>query len=519
MKLYLFAITVFTTPGWLLTVADSPGFDLFFTSNLEEMVDVPIQFENPLPSWLKGILIRNGLGRFEIGARKFYHSFDAFGKLCSWRFWGNGSVTFSTKFLQSDSYKASMRSHTIVPYLLFEGVDPPFNEIEKITALIRGIDNMNVNVYRFYDAHHHQYQYVALNDYWKVYNFDPKSLSTVKSINAEVPDGTPDSSLAFLSFLSSAHPLPEMGTTNHFTFVSSVSLVPGFKSKIELIRIKSAMERELIAKWSVDKVPYMHSFSITENYAIFFASPFYVNVLKMSRYAEPFNCLDWYEDEETTIYVVELKNGIVHSIKTDNVFTMHHINAFEEDEDIVVDISTYPSPDFIKNLQLSILRDPQLRNSFDVHAVVKRYHINLKNKTAMFTLFDSTPDIPFASRIDMPTINENYRYKNYCFVYGVVLKKDDMELSRIALVKKDLCNMKRDKQWYVPGHYPVEAWFVQAPGAKEEDDGYLLVPVLDGERSQSYLTMISAKDMKTVNIASLPTIIPFGLHGKFFEDV
>jgi hypothetical protein len=31
-----------------------PGFDLFFSSNLEEMTDVPIYFENPLPTWLHG---------------------------------------------------------------------------------------------------------------------------------------------------------------------------------------------------------------------------------------------------------------------------------------------------------------------------------------------------------------------------------------------------------------------------------------------------------------------------------
>jgi hypothetical protein len=35
-----------------------PGFDLFFSSNLEEMTDVSIYFENPLPTWLHGTLVR-----------------------------------------------------------------------------------------------------------------------------------------------------------------------------------------------------------------------------------------------------------------------------------------------------------------------------------------------------------------------------------------------------------------------------------------------------------------------------
>lgn len=36
-----------------------PGFDTFFTTNLEEMLDVPIQFDKPLPSWLRGTLVRS----------------------------------------------------------------------------------------------------------------------------------------------------------------------------------------------------------------------------------------------------------------------------------------------------------------------------------------------------------------------------------------------------------------------------------------------------------------------------
>ena len=33
------------------------GFDLFFSTNLDEMTDVPIHFEKPLPAWLKGTLV------------------------------------------------------------------------------------------------------------------------------------------------------------------------------------------------------------------------------------------------------------------------------------------------------------------------------------------------------------------------------------------------------------------------------------------------------------------------------
>jgi carotenoid cleavage dioxygenase-like enzyme len=55
--------------------------------------------------------------------------------------------------------------------------------------------------------------------------------------------------------------------------------------------------------------PYMHSFSVTENYVIIFAAPFYVNVVNMVRYAAPIKGLDWKENDPTIIYIVNIKTG------------------------------------------------------------------------------------------------------------------------------------------------------------------------------------------------------------------
>ena len=430
-------------------------------------------------------------------------------------------VYFISRFLESDFYTASKATDNIAPYLMFEGVTPKFNEIQKLEALARGIDNMNVNVYSMFNSNEQRYQYVALNDFWKVYEIFPNNLTTIGHVTAPIPKGHASGSFAFLSFLSSAHPLPEANTSNHFTFVSSVSVLPGVKGKISLVRIINVNKRNLVAQWEVDKVPYMHSFSVTPNFVIFFASPFYVNVGKMIKYAEPIDSLDWFGDEFTTVYVINIKTGDVTAIKTDNVFTMHHVNAFEtEDNKIIVDISSYPSPDFVKNLKIEILRDPIKRNQFDAHALLKRYEIDVIAKTMHMKTFETSTSVPFAANIDMPTLNEKYRFRHYCKVYGIVLKKDNITLSKISITKKDLCgNIEEDAEWFEEGHYPVEAWFLATPGGKEEDDGYLLVPVLDGFKNKTYLAIINAQSMKIVNRAYLPTIVPFSLHGRFFEEV
>ncbi|XP_046566151.1 beta,beta-carotene 15,15'-dioxygenase-like [Haliotis rubra] len=507
---------------YVCTTADDIGFELLLTSNREEMQDVQLTFQPPAPTWLRGTLVRNGLGLFSNGPRSFKHSFDAFAKLASWRFTGNNSAFFSTKFLRSHFYEDSMRDETIAPYLLFEGVKPEFSQLEKVQTLVRGIDNMNVNIYAYTDEDRNLTQYVALSDFWKYYVFYPRDLSTGGAVTAEVSSSSSGSfgMLAFLNLLSSAHPLPEPGTKHHVTFLSSVGILPWTSSAINLIRIVSPTKRETIARWNVDRVPYMHSFSVTERYAILFASPFYVNIKKMVFKAEPFECLDWYPDQPTTVYVVELKTGKVITMTTHNVFAMHHINAFEtSDTDIVLDVSAYSSPDFVKNLEMKVLTDPVKRNQFDSAAHIQRYHISLATKTVRVETFKGPKSAPFTPNIDMPTINEQYRAHQYCYVYGIVLKKDNVTLSKIALVKKDLCKQNGDKVWYLPYHYPSEAWFVPTPHGKEEDDGVLMLPILDGVRRKSYLAILDARTMEVTNRADLPTVVPFSLHGRFFPEI
>ena len=406
---------------------------------------------------------------------------------------------------------------------MFEGVVPDFNEADKLICLARGIDNMNVNVYGITDQDTGKTDYIAVNDFWKVYTFNATSLTTFGPVTAKVPSSEKHDTgeFAFLNFLSSAHPLPESDSPSHVTFLSSVSLDPFVKSTISLVRLKSVHDRHLIARWSVDKVPYMHSFSVTKKYAIFFASPFYVNVLKMIKSAKPFASLDWLPDEPTTVYVIEISTGKVTTLKTDTMFCMHHVNAFEADDGlIVVDVSSYPSPEFVSDLQIEILMNRTRRNAFDPHALLKRYVIDMSAGEITLQHFEPSIHVPYSVNLDMPAINENYRYKDYCYVYGIVLKHDNISLSSIALVKKNLCgNTTEDASWKLNGHYPVEPWFVPTPNAKHEDDGILMVPVINGNNATSYIAILDAKTMHMVNWSYLPTILPYSLHGRFFTEI
>ncbi|XP_033739540.1 beta,beta-carotene 15,15'-dioxygenase-like [Pecten maximus] len=498
----------------------SEGFEMWFTTNTVEMENKPIYFDNPLPKWLKGTLIRNGPGKYEMGSRKFLNALDGYSKLSSWTFAGNGSAYFSTKFLKSDTYKDSMSKDDVAPFLTFGGVDPPFNDVQKAEAVGHQLDNMNVNVFKFMDDGGPVF--AAVSDVWKLYEFN-ESLATLKAVEAKHPEKNPDGSIGFINSMSCAHALPEYGTSDtYFNFYSSLSLIPGIKHKLTLVRIKSVNDRQVVAEWNTDKVAYMHSFSVTPNYVIFFVAPYYVNTEKLLLHGSVVNGMDWFSKQNTTVYIVNTKSGQIHNMDIANVMALHHINAFEfTDGKIAVDVAGHNNPFFSNAFEMSTIHNITARANSKYKTLVTRYIFDIQRNTYLKQNFQDSDKYLCASKLEIPTINEHYRSKSYCFVYGAVYNFDGKDFAHIAIVKKDVCGQKRDKALYIPNHYPTEAWFIPSPPgvATSEDDGYLASIFLDGTTKTSYIALIDPKTMTITNKAVLPTVVPFDIHGRFFPDV
>ncbi|GAB1605602.1 beta-carotene 15,15' [Argonauta hians] len=492
-------------------------FSSLYITNLKEFHDHPITFDRPIPKWLKGTLIRNGFGQFENGKRHFLHMFDAFAKLSSWKMSGTKEALFTTKFIKSFSYNQSIATNDIAPYLTFIGVEPPFSRLRQFQSLINGLDNMNVNIYSYKKAGNPDGSgCFALSDYWKMYEFNCTTLQTMSAFEAPIPH---KSSLGFLNLISTAHPLPEHGTNNSLLFLSSLSLIPWEKSTVKLIRIRTAEKRELIASIPVDRIPYMHSFSTTENYAILFHHPMYLNMFKFMKAMHPFDGMDWYGDKPIDVKIVNLKTGEIISMTTENSFVMHHGNAYEDGNgNIVIDAVGYDDPLFVKSMLIENFINPDKRKKIPFTAQMRRYVLNIKNKTSKVHTFKTAANETFLTRFDFPTINHHYRSKPYCFVYGVALRAIDNKLTTIVLTKKDVCEKGRDKYYYIPGVYVSEAVFVAAPDAKEEDDGVLVFPAAEESTKKHYLYVLDAKDLSMISKAALPTTIPYTLHGHFMHE-
>ena len=348
--------------------------------------------------------IRNGIGRFEVGNRRVTNALDAFAKISSWKFPGNGSALFSTKMVYSDWYKDSLQRNDIAPYMLGAPTDPPFSLLEWAEAFKNGMDNMNVNVLN-YGKSDTDDNFVVVSDIWKSYLIDPNDLSTNGPVDPPLPGAsTFDAPMP----LSSGHPLPEPGTSNHLTIRGVASLIPGAKSEFRLIRIMSPTDRELVATVPVAKLSYMHSFAVSGNHAILIAQPLYIDPSKMKNLS-PLDAFSWNPQEKVNYYVIDLKTGFITTIEGNNLFYLHTINAYEPTPgQIVIDLAVYKDNSALLTLNMTKLENTILRGKAAT-SVLKRVTLDLEGKTAYVNEFPSNSDAKFIEQLEYPTINENFR--------------------------------------------------------------------------------------------------------------
>jgi carotenoid cleavage dioxygenase-like enzyme len=229
---------------------------------------------------------------------------------------------------------------------------------------------MNINVYNYSG------DCVILNDYWTVYQIDCDTLDTIRPVTPKLPGE--DIGFPFTSKMSVTHPVSEYGTNNHLAILHSVSMLPFIPHKLILVRIKSAGIRERIAEWSVKEIPYLHSISATQRYAVILACPFYVNVKKIIKGSTSIDSLVFHKDKPSTAYIVNLSTGKMTSIETETVFIMHHANAYElDDASILMDVVAYPDAG-LSLFELKVLMNKTRRDTYPYKPSLRRYKIDLR---------------------------------------------------------------------------------------------------------------------------------------------
>jgi carotenoid cleavage dioxygenase-like enzyme len=485
-----------------------------------DRVDADVQGE--LPHWLAGTFLRNGPGRFSVGDRDLAHWFDGFGMLRAYRIdGGSDRVTFSNRFLRSEAYRHA-EEHGELGYREFAS-DPPTSRRDRLKRLLDPGFTDNGTV----DVDHLGGEFVATTESPRSVAFDLDTLRTRRTVAYPGDLGATDT----------VHPHFEFDTGAHLGFAADFGRDPGYV----YYRVPAGtLDREPIGRVPMDPPGYVHSFGLTERYAVFTVPPFVVDspfaFLRDRSVVESF---EWCPELGTRIVVLDRETGRECArYRTEPFFVFHGANAFERGGsgggngtggggrdrsdagsgrtgELVLDLVTFPDAGVVEDFYLDNLRSAapslptgelrRLRLPFDPERGERR-------NGAVVTETRHRGPMAF------PMIHyERHNGRPYRYVWGIGNRRRPPAELPNRIVKIDL-RTDGVRLWEEPKTYPSEAVFVPSPDPDAEDDGVLLSSALDAGAERTFLLVLDAATLTEVARATLPTAMPLGFHGQFYRE-
>jgi len=467
----------------------SSVFDIGFGKTDNEISIDRLPIQGKIPDWLSGTLIRNGPGTFQVGEQHYRHWFDGLAMLHKFSIL-NGEVAYANKYLKTQSYRAAMQTGKI-SYSEF-ATDPCRSLFNRVTTVFSPqiTDSAKVSIARI--AEH----YFALAETPIQVEFDPQTLESVGVFNYED---------RLVGQMTTVHPQFDFEHNRVFNVVTHYDRI----SYYNVYCMENSLSPRKIASIPSIQPAYMHSFGITKHYIILTEFPLVVNPLALLLWLKPYiENFQWKPGRGTPFWVINRWTGeTVGQYECDPFFAFHHINAFEQGDELIIDIDAYEDASIIKAYYLHRLQDENQELPF---GKLHRYRLPLKGKKVTSeTISDACIEL---ANFDYARYNTQSDYR---YVYAVGLHPEHRQGFYNQIVKIDIQTGK-DTAWYSPHCYPGEPIFVGRPGRTGEDDGVLLSVVLDAQRGISFLLVLDAQSFGEIARAEIPQPILFGYHGAYF---
>ena len=477
------------------TATPPSSYQAFYDTHLffdleNEKQRVPCSIIGEIPAWLSGTLLRNGPAKFQVWDKRV-NWFDGLAMLHAFEFSAQ-QVYYTNRFLRSEQYYIMMEEKS----LNFAGfAQDPCPKVFKnqtsrfIPTQMQGIQNADVTIQEYAD------KMVALTEIPLPVIFDAKTLDTLGAFQFQ--------DQLLLGQWESAHSLRDASVGETINYCVQF----GEKSSYIIWKmLDHQSKREKIAEIPVLLPSYMHSFALTERYVVLVEFPFVVNPLDLMQKKKPFILnYKWMPQNGTTFYIVDRKTGDVTTAKSEPFFAFHHVNAFDKEGKIYIDIVTHTNADIIDVITGRITDKNRITESEKTK--FERFTISMPTHAlSRETIFDKT--------VEMPRVSADRVAHEYCYSYLVDAAFPTSITDAPPLYKVDAIT-KICKSWSEQGCFPGEPIFVPNPSGQKEDDGVVLSLVLDFAHHRSFLLILDAKNMQELARAEAPHAIPVGLHGLY----
>lgn len=188
--------------------------------------------------------------------------------------------------------------------------------------------------------------------------------------------------------------------------------------------------------------------------------------------------------------------------EADPCYVYHSINAWEDGDEIVLDLCRTRQP-----------RPPEKPFSGPLESVLEYLRLDAQWYRYRFNLATgATVEVPMDDlNTEFPIINTSRLGRPSRYSYNIAVENSYTTLFE-GIVKYDNLTSSSSRYDFGPGRWGSEAPFAARPGATAEDDGYLISFVYDEGEGHSECVIIDAATMDTAARILIPQRIPHGFH-------
>lgn len=504
----------------------SAGFE--FYDEIHDPRECKISGE--IPKWLNGVLYRSGPGQFSVKDEKtgiekqFSHWFDGLQRIH--RFEINGSAQKALYSCRGNAQEAGKMFVEQPNAMIYWGdqEDPcqsKFGRFFQMFKLAVGQANMpaNVNVVPTVRFPGKPDDLVITTDFNILDVLDKKTLKSKGVIKYT------DINPALTGGNAASHHCIDPDTGEYYDYLQEMGPSQDFTP---ILFSKDAPQGKALAKIRGAPLSYLHSFSLTKKYVVYVFQPWQLPTgLMVPIKGRLSTAYKWYPDQSTLFYVYERASGEhVATYTSKAFFFFHSINAYDSEDDIVIDLCGYDSPQVNTDMHLKNLKQaefdfaPSSLHRFKLRQVSQAMEQSKSSKKPSEKPAEMEV-IPLSYGWDLPRVHPNRLTKPYQYFYASAHPHGRRTGLFDRIIKVDAQAVKPGSEegvaYWKPeaGGAPAEPVFVPAPGGKAEDDGVLLTAVLDPTKKESYLAIIDARSMKEISRAWLGTVMAYNFHGEF----
>ena len=468
----------------------------------QELTDVPLMpTRGRIPSELRGTLYRNGPGRLERGGQRVHHPFDGDGMITALQF-GERGVSLTNRFVRTEGWMKEEAAGEVLYRGVFGSQKPGGVRANAFDLRLKNI--ANTGVVRLGD------DLLALWEAAEPHALDPHTLET-RGIS--LLGGVLNKGEAF-----SAHPRFDPGHHDRPRMVN-FGVKAGPRSTIRLMEFATAADAsagikagDLLSERrdTFNGFAFLHDFAITPNWAIFLQNAIDFNplpfVLGQKGAAQ---CLKSKRGGQAKFWLIPRDSGAFAGeppriVDAPDGFVFHHLNAWEQEGDVVVESIYYSDfPAIGPEMDFTAV-------DFDLipEGLLEQCRINLGSGTVQTTRLSER-----CCEFAMVNPEKEGLPCRYAWMAAAAREQGNDPLQVIK--KLDLANGERHVWSAGPQGFVSEPLMVPAPGATAEDEGWVLELVWNGARQGSDLVILDAQDLTEVALIELPLAIPHGLHGSW----